>query len=173
MLYPLSIGSSPILYCLSIALFFHRPSFDVLFLGRRNNVSSCSVIYIVMSKLELLAPAKNLEFGREAVNHGADALYIGAPAFGARQAATNTISDIEALVRYAHIFGSKVFATVNTILFDDELEAAVSMIRQLYNAGVDALIIQDLGLLECDLPPIELHASTPCHNASLERIKFM
>ena len=173
MLYTLSIGSSPILYCLSIALFFHRPPFDVLFSGRRNNVSSCSVIYIVMSKLELLAPAKNLEFGREAVNHGADALYIGAPAFGARQAATNTISDIEALVRYAHVFGSKVFATVNTILFDDELEAAVSMIRQLYNAGVDALIIQDLGLLECDLPPIELHASTQCHNASLERIKFM
>ena len=126
-----------------------------------------------MSKLELLAPAKNLEFGREAVNHGADALYIGAPAFGARAAATNTVDDVEALVRYAHLFGSKVFATVNTILFDDEIEAAVNMIRQLYNIGVDALIIQDLGLLECDLPPIELHASTQCHNASLERIKFL
>lgn len=126
-----------------------------------------------MSQLELLSPAKNLEFGREAVNHGADALYVGAPAFGARAAATNTLSDIEALVAYAHLFGSKVFATVNTILFDDELEPAVAMIRQLYNMGVDALIIQDLGLLECDLPPIELHASTQCHNASLERVKFL
>ncbi|MBR6291567.1 MAG: U32 family peptidase [Bacteroidales bacterium] len=124
-------------------------------------------------KLELLSPAKNLEFGREAINHGADALYIGAPAFGARAAATNTVEDIAALVKYAHIFGSKVFATVNTLLFDDEIEAAVAMIRQLYNIGVDALIIQDLGLLECDLPPIELHASTQCHNASLDRIKFL
>lgn len=124
-------------------------------------------------KLELLSPAKNLEFGREAVNHGADALYIGAPAFGARAAATNTIQDIEALVNYAHLYGSKVFATVNTLLFDDELEPAVEMIHELYNIGVDALIIQDLGLLECDLPPIELHASTQCHNASVERVKFM
>ncbi|MBO7101958.1 MAG: U32 family peptidase [Bacteroidales bacterium] len=124
-------------------------------------------------KLELLSPAKNLEFGREAVNHGADALYIGAPAFGARAAATNTLEDVEALVKYSHLYGCKVFATVNTLLFDDELEAAVGMIRRLYNIGVDALIIQDLGLLECGLPPIELHASTQCHNASLERIKFM
>lgn len=124
-------------------------------------------------KLELLSPAKNLEFGREAVNHGADALYIGAPAFGARAAATNTLEDVEALVRYAHLYGCKVFATVNTLLFDDELEPAVKMIRQLYNIGVDALIIQDLGLLECNLPPIELHASTQCHNASIERVKFM
>ena len=124
-------------------------------------------------KLELLSPAKNLEFGREAINHGADALYIGAPAFGARAAATNTLEDVEALVKYAHLYGSKVFATVNTLLFDNELEPAVKMIRQLYNIGVDALIIQDLGLLECDLPPIELHASTQCHNASVERVKFM
>ena len=123
--------------------------------------------------LELLSPAKNLDYGREAVNHGADALYIGAPAFGARAAATNTIEDIDALVRYAHLYRARVFATVNTLLFDDELEPAVAMIHQLYNAGVDALIIQDLGLLECDLPPIELHASTQCHNATVERIKFM
>lgn len=123
--------------------------------------------------LELLAPAKNLEFGREAINHGADALYIGAPAFGARAAATNTIEDLEQLVRYAHLYGARVFATVNTILFDDEIEAAVQMIHRLYDVGVDALIIQDMGLLECDLPPIELHASTQCHNASVERIKFM
>ena len=124
-------------------------------------------------KLELLSPAKNLEFGREAINHGADALYIGAPAFGARQAATNSIEDIETLVQYAHLYGCKVFATTNILLFDHEIEDAVKMIRQLYNVGVDALLIQDMGLLECDLPPIELHASTQCHNASVERIKFL
>ena len=124
-------------------------------------------------KLELLSPAKNLEFGREAINHGADALYIGAPAFGARQAATNSIEDIEELAKYAHLFGSKVFATTNTLLFDDEIDDAVKMIRQLYNIGVDAILIQDMGLLECNLPPIELHASTQCHNASAERIKFL
>ena len=124
-------------------------------------------------KLELLSPAKNLEFGREAINHGADALYIGAPAYGARAAATNTLEDIEALVNYAHLYGSKVFVTVNTLLFDHEIEPAVKLIHQLYNIGVDALLIQDLGLLECDLPPIELHASTQCHNASVERIKFL
>ncbi len=126
-----------------------------------------------MSKLELLAPAKNLEFGREAVNHGADALYIGAPAFGARAAATNSIEDIDELVRYAHLYGCKVFATVNTILFDDELAPAVDLIRKLYNIGVDALIIQDMGLLQCNLPPIELHASTQCHNTTPERVKFL
>ncbi|MBO4586886.1 MAG: U32 family peptidase [Bacteroidales bacterium] len=124
-------------------------------------------------RLELLSPAKNLEFGREAINHGADALYIGAPAYGARAAATNTLEDIEALVNYAHLYGSKVFVTVNTLLFDHEIEPAVKLIHQLYNIGVDALLIQDLGLLECDLPPIELHASTQCHNASVERIKFL
>ena len=124
-------------------------------------------------KLELLSPAKNLDFGREAINHGADALYIGAPAYGARAAATNTLEDIEALVNYAHLYGSKVFMTVNTLLFDHEIEPAVKLIHQLYNIGVDALLIQDLGLLECDLPPIELHASTQCHNASVERIKFL
>ena len=124
-------------------------------------------------KLELLSPAKNLDFGREAINHGADALYIGAPAYGARAAATNTLEDIEALVNYAHLYGSKVFVTVNTLLFDHEVEPAVKLIHQLYNIGVDALLIQDLGLLECDLPPIELHASTQCHNASVERIKFL
>ena len=124
-------------------------------------------------KLELLSPAKNLEFGREAINHGADALYIGAPAFGARQAATNSIEDIEELVKYAHLYGSKVFATTNTLLFDNEIDDAVRMIRQLYNIGVDAILVQDMGLLECDLPPIELHASTQCHNATPERIKFL
>lgn len=124
-------------------------------------------------QLELLAPAKNYEQGREAINHGADALYIGAPAFGARVAAGNTIDDIERLARYAHLYHARVFATVNTLLFDNEIDDAVHMLHQLYNAGVDAAIIQDLGLLECDLPPIELHASTQTHNASLPRIQFL
>ena len=124
-------------------------------------------------QLELLSPAKNYEQGVAAINHGADALYIGAPAFGARSAATNSIEDIERLVKYAHLFRSKIFVTVNTLLFDNEIESAVKMIHQLYNAGCDALIIQDLGLLECDLPPIALHASTQTHNATLERVKFM
>ncbi len=124
-------------------------------------------------KLELLSPAKNYEQGCEAVNHGADAVYIGAPCFGARAAAGNRLDDIERLARYAHVYGAKVFVTVNTLLFDSEIEEAADMIHQLYNAGADAAIIQDLGLLECDLPPIELHASTQTHNASTERIKFM
>ena len=123
--------------------------------------------------LELLAPAKNLEQGREAVNHGADALYIGAPAFGARVAAGNSIGEIEQLARYAHSYHARVYATVNTLLFDEEVDAAVHLLHQLYKAGVDAAIIQDLGLLECDLPPIELHASTQTHNATIERVKFM
>ena len=123
--------------------------------------------------LELLSPAKNLEQGREAVNHGADALYIGAPAFGARVAAGNSIEEIEQLTTYAHRYHARVYATVNTLLFDEEVDAAVRLLHQLYNAGVDAAIIQDLGLLECNLPPIELHASTQTHNASIERVKFM
>lgn len=124
-------------------------------------------------QLELLSPAKNLEQGREAINHGADAVYIGAPAFGARVAAGNTIEDIECLARYAHLFHARVFVTVNTLLFDNEIDDAVRMLHQLYNAGADAAIIQDLGLLECDLPPIELHASTQTHNADLKRIQFL
>lgn len=123
--------------------------------------------------LELLSPAKNFEQGREAVNHGADAVYIGASNFGARVGAANSIAEIAQLTRYAHLYHAKVFATVNTLLFDNEVEEAVRLIHQLYNIGVDAVIMQDLGLLECDLPPIELHASTQTHNASLERIQFM
>lgn len=124
-------------------------------------------------QLELLSPAKNLEQGITAIDHGADAVYIGAPQFGARVAAGNSMADIEALVRHAHLYGSKVFATVNTLLFDHELEAARQMIWQLYHSGVDALIVQDMGLLETDLPPIELHASTQTHNIDPRRIKFL
>ena len=124
-------------------------------------------------ELELLSPAKNLEQGMAAINHGADAVYIGAPSFGARQAAGNSIEDIEELVKYAHLYGSKVFATVNTLLFDEELQAAEEMMWKLYNAGVDAAIVQDMGLLETHLPPIELHASTQTHNYDPRRIKFL
>ncbi len=126
-----------------------------------------------MKYLELLSPAKNADQGMAAINHGADAVYIGAPLFGARSAAGNSIDDIEQLVKYAHVYHSKVFATVNTLLFDEELEEARKLIYQLYNIGVDALIIQDLGILEMDIPPIALHASTQMHNYDMERIKFM
>lgn len=125
------------------------------------------------TKIELLSPAKNFEQGKAAINHGADALYIGAPAFGARVNASNSIEEIESLVKYAHLYGSKLFATVNTLLFDNEIEQAEKMLWQLYEVGVDAAIIQDLGLLELNLPPIELHASTQTHNIDVKRIKFL
>ena len=126
-----------------------------------------------MSKIELLLPAKDLSTGKTAINHGADAVYIGASAFGARQAAGNSLKDIETLVQYAHLYGSKVHVTVNTVLFDHELEGARKLLWDLYNIGVDAVLIQDLGLLKLDIPPIALHASTQCHNHSLERIQFL
>lgn len=126
-----------------------------------------------MTKIELLIPAKDLSCGKIAINHGADALYIGAPRFGARQAAGNTLSDLGQLVHYAHLYGSKVYVTVNTLLYDNELEDARKLVWQLYELGADALIIQDFGLLKMDLPPIPLHASTQCHNDSLERILFL
>ncbi|MBO4740226.1 MAG: U32 family peptidase, partial [Bacteroidales bacterium] len=123
--------------------------------------------------IELLSPAKNLQFGKEAINHGADAVYIGAPSFGARASAGNPIEDIEALVKYAHLYAAKVHVALNTSLFDDELEEANRLVHQFYNIGVDAVIIQDPGLLETDLPPIALHASTQMNNYSLERIRFL
>lgn len=123
-------------------------------------------------KIELLSPAKNLQFGKEAINHGADAVYIGAPAFGARQSAGNSLHDIETLVQYAHLFKAKVYVTVNTLLFDNELDDANLLLHQLYNAGADAAIIQDLGLLETPLPPMALHASTQANNVDVRRIQF-
>ncbi len=123
-------------------------------------------------KIELLSPAKNLQFGKEAINHGADAVYIGAPAFGARQSAGNSLHDIETLVQYAHLFKAKVYVTVNTLLFDNELNNANHLLHQLYNAGADAAIIQDLGLLETPLPPMALHASTQANNVDVRRIQF-
>ncbi len=123
--------------------------------------------------IELLAPAKNIDTGMAAINYGADAVYIGAPKFGARVAAGNTIEDIANLVKYAHQYWAKVYVTLNTILYDHELQEAEQLIHQLYNIGVDALIIQDMGILEMNLPPIELHASTQTHNYDLERIQFL
>ncbi len=121
----------------------------------------------------MLIPAKDLHSGQVAIQHGADALYIGAPRFGARQAAGNSLQDLDQLIQYAHLYGSKVHVTVNTLLFDNELEDARKLIWQLYEMGTDALIIQDLGILKMDLPPIALHASTQCHNHSLERIRML
>ena len=126
-----------------------------------------------MKRVELLSPAKDLSIGIAAINNGADAIYIGAPLFGARKAAANSIEDIAALVEYAHRYYCRVFVTLNTVLYDSELIEAERMIHRLYEIGVDALIIQDLGILRMDLPPICLHASTQMHNYDLERIKFL
>lgn len=115
-----------------------------------------------MRTIELLAPARDAAVGKTAIAAGADAVYIGAPAFGARAAAGNSIADIAELVRYAHRFRARVYVTMNTILFDSELSAVRDMVWQLYSAGVDALIVQDMAYLEMDLPPIALHASTQC-----------
>lgn len=124
-------------------------------------------------QIELLAPAKNLVSGIEAINHGADAVYIGAPKFGARSAVGNSLEDIKSLVDYAHLFGVRVYVALNTILYDSELEEARSLIWDLYKINIDALIIQDMGLLMLDLPPIPLHASTQVDNRNLEKIKFL
>jgi len=123
--------------------------------------------------LELLAPAKNLICGRAAISHGADAIYIGGPKFSAREDAGNSLQDIETLVSEAQVFGVKVYVALNTILYDSELEDARQQIKNLYEIGIDALIIQDMGILEMDLPPIALHASTQLHNYFPEQIKFL
>ena len=126
-----------------------------------------------MKKIELLSPAKNLEVGIAAINHGADAVYIGGPGFGAREKAGNSIEDIEKLCNHAAIYDAKVYVTLNTLLFDNELEQARKIAWDCYNAGVDALIIQDMALLMMDMPPIELHASTQCNNTTAEKVKFL
>ncbi len=123
--------------------------------------------------LELLSPAKNADFGIEAVNHGADAVYIGGPAYGARAKAPNSIEDIARLVRYAHRFNAEVFVTLNTIFHDNELEGAREIVYQLYDSGVDALIVQDMGMMEMDLPPIQLHASTQTDIRTVEKARFL
>lgn len=123
--------------------------------------------------IELLAPAKDKKTAFAAIDCGADAVYIGSPRFGARVNASNSLDDIKEVVEYAHMFRVKVYVTINTIMSDDELKEAVELIYQLYDIGVDALIVQDMGLLECKLPPIKLFASTQCHNSTLEKVKFL
>lgn len=123
--------------------------------------------------LELLSPARDVGIAREAILHGADAVYIGGPSFGARHNACNEVSEIAELVKFARRYHARVFTTINTILHDDELEPARTLIHQLYDAGVDALIVQDLGVLELDIPPIELHASTQTDIRTLARAKFL
>ena len=124
-------------------------------------------------QLELLAPARDADIGIAALNHGADAVYIGGPSFGARSSADNSVSEIARLVQHAHRFHSRIFVTLNTILRDDELEPARKLVAQLYDAGVDALIVQDMGLLELDLPPIQLHASTQTDIRTPEKARFL
>lgn len=128
---------------------------------------------ITARPIELLAPAKDLHCGIEAVRHGADAVYIGAPKFSARAAAGNSVGDIQALCDYAHLYDVRIYVALNTILKDDELKDAERMIRQLYDAGADALIIQDMGITRLDLPPIPLHASTQTDNCTPEKVEFL
>ena len=128
---------------------------------------------IKQRKIELLAPAKNLECGIAAIDHGADAVYIGAPKFGARAAAVNSLEDIAALVEYAHLYNARIYVTVNTILKDEELQETEKMIWALFRAGVDALIVQDMGITGLNLPPIPLHASTQMDNRTVEKVRFL
>ena len=123
--------------------------------------------------VELLAPARDLACGIAAVDCGADAVYIGGPSFGARVNAGNSVEDLAQLCRYARRFGVKIHVTVNTILDDREIREAQTLINRLYEIGVDALIVQDLGLLELDLPPLELHASTQQNNATPAKARFL
>ena len=122
--------------------------------------------------IELLSPAKDIESGIAAIDYGADAVYIGSPKFGARAKASNTLEDISRLIEYAHKFSVRIYPVLNTILFNEELKIAENLIHDLYSIGSDALIIQDMGILEMDLPPLPLFASTQANNHSLERIQF-
>ncbi|MCU1715744.1 peptidase U32 family protein [Pseudomonas sp. 5P_3.1_Bac2] len=123
--------------------------------------------------LELLSPARDAAIAKEAILHGADAVYIGGPSFGARHNASNSLADIAGLVEFAHLFHARVFVTLNTILHDDEVEPARQLLWQLYEAGVDAVIVQDMGVMEMDLPPLEIHASTQCDIRTLDKAKFL
>ena len=130
----------------------------------------------MLKKVELLAPAKDKKTAITAINSGCDAIYIGAQNFGARKKVPNSLEDIKEIVDYAHKFYVKVHVTVNTILTDDELVEAQKLIQNLYDIGVDAIIVQDMGIfklaVEGKLPPIALHASTQCDNRTLEKVKF-
>ena len=140
-----------------------------------NSAPAPSITSMIFNRnaLELLAPAKNADFGIEAIVHGADAVYIGGPAFGARANAGNAVGDIERLATFAHRYNARVLVALNTILKDEELEEARRLVRQVYEAGADALIVQDMGLLELDLPPIQLHASTQTDIRSVDKARFL
>ena len=133
-----------------------------------------------MQYLELLSPAKNLECGKAAIDHGADAVYIGASRFGARAAAGNTIEDIAELCAYAHQFDAKVYVTVNTIVYDNEINDTLQLCRQLQTVGVDAILVQDMGLMDrlnndssdSSLKPA-LHASTQTDNRTAEKVRWL
>ncbi len=127
----------------------------------------------IARKTELLAPAKNIEIGKQAIIHGADAVYIGIDGYSARYAAGNSVEDIAELVKFAHLFNAKIYVTLNTILYDDELHEVEMLIWQLYKVRVDALIIQDMGILQLNLPPIPLHASTQADNRTVEKVRFL
>lgn len=123
--------------------------------------------------IELLAPAKNAEIAIEAIRHGADAVYMGASSHGARAAAGNSIDDIRRVADYAHRFGARIYITVNTIIYNNELEKVERLIGELYRADVDALIVQDMSLLQMKLPPIALHASTQCDIRNAVKARFL
>lgn len=124
-------------------------------------------------KIELLAPAKNIETGKQAILHGADAVYIGVDGYSARSAAGNSVAEIAELVEFAHLHNARVYVALNTILYDDELPEVTMLIWQLYHVRVDALIVQDMGILQLDLPPIPLHASTQTDNRTVEKVQFL
>lgn len=126
-----------------------------------------------MRPIELLAPAKTADIGIEAIRHGADAVYIGAYAYGARASAGNRVEDIERLVEFAHLYKAKVYVTVNTLVYDEEMQEVEGLIRKLHDIGVDALIVQDLRLLSLNLPPIPLHASTQMDNRTPEKVQML
>lgn len=126
-----------------------------------------------MNSIELLAPARDINCGIAAINAGADAVYIGGPSFGAREDASNSIEDIERVASYALIFSAKLFVTLNTILFEHEIEKAHALAWELYRAGADAFIVQDMAFMEMEMPPIPLHASTQTNNYDIDRIKFL
>lgn len=126
-----------------------------------------------MRKIELLAPAKNLACGIAAVDHGADAIYIGAAKFSARSAAGNSLEDIAKLVDYAHLFNVRIYLAINTILTDNQLKEAEELIWDAYRIGVDAIIIQDMGVLQMNLPPIVIHASTQTDNRTVQKVNFL
>lgn len=126
-----------------------------------------------VNEIELLSPAKTTEIAREAILHGADAVYIGGPSFGARHNASNEVSEIAKLVDFAHRYHARIFVTLNTILHDTELEPARRLIHQFYDAGVDALIVQDMGIMELDIPPIQIHASTQCDIRTPAKAHFL